>query len=350
MHLTLLSGVFFSKNVIGIWHPIAPFSKRLQPSEVKYSTFGRELLAIYLSIRHFRHYLEARTFYVETDHKPLTHALSSSPDRYSPRATRRLDFISQFTTDIRHIHGKQNPVADALSRVDIHALSIPTMIDVNLLAEAQHNDPELTSLHASSSLHLQDFPLPFSSGTILCDVTTSTPRPYIPSSLHPAVFASLHNLSHPGIRATQKLLTERFVWPGINKDVHQWTRSCTHCQKAKVTRHTAAIGTFATPDARSDHIHLDLVGPFPISAGFCYLLTCINRFTRSPKPYHCQISLQRPLPVPLSQDGSQSLVFPQPLLLIVVPSSKLLCLHHFPTFWAQNAFVPQLIIRVPMVW
>ena len=268
----------------GIWHPIAFFSKRLQPSEVKYSTFGRELLAIYLSIRHFRHYLEGRTFYVETDHKPLTHALSSSPDRYSPRETRHLDFISQFTTDIRHIHGKQNPVADALSRVDIHALSTPTMIDFNLIAQAQHNDPALTSLRASSSLRLQDFPLPFSSGTILCDVTTSTPRPYIPPSFRPAVFASLHNLSHPGIRATQKLLTERFVWPGINKDVRQWTRSCTHCQKAKVTRHTAApIGTFATPDARFDHIHLDLVGPLPISAGFRYLLTCIDRFTRWPE-------------------------------------------------------------------
>ena len=268
----------------GIWHPIAFFSTRLQPSEVKYSTFGRELLAIYLSIRHFCYYLEGRTFYVETDHKPLTHALSSSPDRYSSRETHHLDFVSQFTTDIWHIHSKQNPVADALSRVKIHALSTPAIIDFSLIAQAQLNDPELTSLRSSSSLHLQDFPLPFSSGTILCVVTTSTSPPYIPSSFRPTVFASLHNLLHPGICATQKLLTERFVWPGISKDGRQWTRSCIHCQKANVTRHTAApIGNFVTPDARFDHLHSDLVGPLPISAGFFYLLTCIDRFTRWPE-------------------------------------------------------------------
>jgi hypothetical protein len=39
----------------------------------RYSTFGRELLAVYLSIRHFRHHLEAHQFFVLTDHKPLTY-------------------------------------------------------------------------------------------------------------------------------------------------------------------------------------------------------------------------------------------------------------------------------------
>ena len=227
-------GSVLQQKCHGIRHPIAFFSKRWQPSEVKYSTFGRELLAIYLSIHHFSHYLEGR-FYVETDHKPLTHALSSSPNHYSPRETRHLDFISQFTTDIRHVHGKQNPVANSLSRIDNHAHSTPTTIDFSLIAQAQHNDPELILMRASSSLQFQDFPLPFSSSTILCDVITSTPCPYIPSSFRPIVFASLHNLSHPGIRAIQKLLTECFVWPGISKDVRQWTCSCTHCQKAKVT-------------------------------------------------------------------------------------------------------------------
>ena len=38
-----------------------------------------------------------------------------------------------------------------------------------------------------------------------------------------------------------------------------------------------------TPDARFDHVHLDLVGPLPSSAGQSYLLTCIDRFTRWPE-------------------------------------------------------------------
>ena len=38
-----------------------------------------------------------------------------------------------------------------------------------------------------------------------------------------------------------------------------------------------------TPDSRFDHIHVDKVGPFPSSEGYCCLVTCIDRFTRWPE-------------------------------------------------------------------
>ena len=97
-------------------------------------------------------------------------------------------------------------------------------------------------------------------------------------------FYSLCDLSHPGITATQRLVTQRFVWPSINKDVRTWTRNCIQCQRSKVHRHTVTpIGTFSTPDARFSHVHIDIVGPLPSSNGFRYLLTCIDRFTRWPE-------------------------------------------------------------------
>ena len=55
-------------------------------------------------------------------------------------------------------------------------------------------------------------------------------------------------------------------------------------RKFHVQRHTRAPpATFATPDARFDQVHIDLVGPLPPSNGFNYLLTCIDRFTRWPE-------------------------------------------------------------------
>ena len=70
----------------------------------------------------------------------------------------------------------------------------------------------------------------------------------------------------------------------MNKDVRQWAQSCLQCQKAKVHRHTVTpLGTFTTPDARFDHVHLDIVGPLPVSKGNIYLLTCVDRFTRWPE-------------------------------------------------------------------
>ena len=98
------------------WHPIAFYSKKLSETERKYSAFDRELLAVFRAIAHFRHYVEGHPFHVLTDHKPLCRALKSSTDR-SPRQTRHLAFISEFTADIRHIRGAENFTADTLSRI-----------------------------------------------------------------------------------------------------------------------------------------------------------------------------------------------------------------------------------------
>jgi len=98
-----------------MWCPITYFSKKLRLPETCYSTFDRELLAVYLAIRHFRHFVEGREFHIRTDHKPLIYALSTRADHHSPRQIRQLEFIAQFTSDIRYIKGLENAAADALS-------------------------------------------------------------------------------------------------------------------------------------------------------------------------------------------------------------------------------------------
>ncbi|PIK54100.1 gag-pol polyprotein [Apostichopus japonicus] len=188
-----------------------------QKAETRYSAFGRELLAVYLSIRHFRHLLDGRSFTVYTDHKPLTYAFASKPDRYSPREIRHLDYISQYSTDLRHIPGRDNVVADALSR-NVYGVTISSSpLDFTAIASAQQHDDELIQLRKSSSLKLTDVPLPAAEGTITCDVSTGTARPYIPQQFRRAVFDSLHSLSHPGINATKRLITQRYIWSKYTK-------------------------------------------------------------------------------------------------------------------------------------
>ncbi|GFY13818.1 hypothetical protein TNCV_985901 [Trichonephila clavipes] len=82
------------------------------------------------------------------------------------------------------------------------------------------------------------------------------------------------------ISASIDLIAKRFVWPGMRKDIKIMVRSCVKCQRAKVTRHTKSpIGTFALPDARFAHIHLDFIGPLPPSKGNQFCMTIIDRFT-----------------------------------------------------------------------
>ena len=67
------------------WCPVAFFSKKLKSAETKYSTFDRELLAVYLAIKQFRHFVEGRQFSITTDHKPLTFVLFTKSSKLTPR-------------------------------------------------------------------------------------------------------------------------------------------------------------------------------------------------------------------------------------------------------------------------
>jgi hypothetical protein len=92
---------------------------------------------------------------------------------------------------------------------------------------------------------------------------------------------SIHDLSHPGTKTTAKFIAHRFVWPGIQKDCCTWARACQACQLSKVSRHTVTpVGDFTLPPARFLHVHIDLIGPLPTSAGSTYCLTAVDRFTR----------------------------------------------------------------------
>ena len=88
----------------GSWHLLAFFSKTLTTAERKYATFDRELLALYPSIKQFRHYVEGRSFTAFTDHKPCVGAMTNAVDHTS-RQTRHLSFVAEFTNDVQHMSG-----------------------------------------------------------------------------------------------------------------------------------------------------------------------------------------------------------------------------------------------------
>lgn len=275
-----LGGVV-EQYVDGQWKPLSFFSKKLSPAQRKYSTYDRELLSVYAAIKYFRHFIEGKHFTIFTDHLPLTFAFAQNPDKASPRQARQLDFISQFSTDIKHIKGKSNIVADALSRIE--AIDCPNPINYQLFQEHQTLDSELQNILTdpqSSSLKLQKITFPGSSAPIYCDLHNQIIRPFVPNSLRKTIFNQFHNLAHPSIRATTKLISEKFVWPSMNKDLRNWTKACISCQKAKVHRHTLSpFQKLQVPDDRFQIIHIDLIGPLPPSNGYSYCLTCIDRYT-----------------------------------------------------------------------
>lgn len=278
----LCMGAVLQQQTTQGWQPLSFFSRKFNPAQQKYSAYDRELLAIYSAIKHFRHMVEGRTFIIFTDQKPLIYAFQQKADKCSPRQFRYLDFIGQFSTDIRHITGAQNIVADSLSRID----EINTTINFENLATAQQTDEELQKLLVlnSTSLQFTKLNLPGTSQELFCDISTSVARPFIPKDFRKTIFHSIHDLAHPGVRTTAKMVAQRFIWPSLRKDIKLWTKTCILCQKNKVTRHTiSTYGNFNLPETRFEHIHLDLIGPLPLVNNFRYCLTIIDRFTRWPE-------------------------------------------------------------------
>lgn len=281
-------GAVLQQFVSDMWQPIAFFSRKLNPAQTRYSTFDRELLAVYLAIKHFQYFVEGRDFTVYSDHEPLSFALFRKDDR-NPRQERHLDYISQFTNDIRFVRGIENVVPDTLSRTHIEALDL-IQSDLEELSKFQKCDPELEELlkndNEKSSFTLRSFPIRFSNETLYCEVSTNNVRPYVPSPLRKKIFHYIHDLSHPGIRSTRKKIAEMYFWPSMNRHISIWAKSCLNCQKNKIFRHTKSQSIpIKIPSGRFRHIHMDIVGPLPISEGKRYLLTIVDRFSRWPEAY-----------------------------------------------------------------
>ena len=207
-------GAVLEQKVAGHWRPLAFYSSRFRPNlteqnrplqlaDGQRSTTEQELLAGYRSVLHFRHLLEGRTFTWITDHRPLVGMMAKVTDPKSATQAQHLAFISEYTTDVRHVEGKKNAVADTLSRVEIDTVSLG--IDFRELARAQQQYPELPAVRtATTALQWQDVDI--GGARLLCDVSRWSPRPWVPASFRRPVYDRLHGLAHPGTRASVRLL------------------------------------------------------------------------------------------------------------------------------------------------
>ena len=100
----------------GIDHPIVYFSKKFNMYQRKYSTIEKECLALVLALQHFDVYLNATVHPVLafTDHNPLT--FINKMKNKNQRLMRWSLILQEYNLKIVHIKGKDNVIADALSR------------------------------------------------------------------------------------------------------------------------------------------------------------------------------------------------------------------------------------------
>ena len=160
-------------------------------------------------------------------------------------------------------------------------------IDYNTLSREQQTDPETDAYKTAVSNLIWEY-VPINNTQVLCDVSTGRSRPLVPTTFRRKIFDVVHGLAHPSIRSIIKLIKAKFVWHTMVKDIRDcMARSCDACQRCKVQRHIRTdIGTFPQPQRGFAHIHVDIVGPLPVSNEFRYLFT-LRGDSREMEGHHC---------------------------------------------------------------
>lgn len=145
-------------------HPIAYASRTLNDHEIKYSTTEKELLAVVWAIKYFRPYIYGKKFELNTDHQALKwlHTKYLGKDLNS-RLQRWILSLGEYNIKINYLQGKDNKIADFLSRIntDINEINtIEAVVESNegrqlhLLPKYEINNEEL----ANDNISIQPIP------------------------------------------------------------------------------------------------------------------------------------------------------------------------------------------------
>jgi hypothetical protein len=94
--------------------PVAYTSRKLSNAEQNYAAHEKELLAIMHALDKWRVYLLGNHFKIWTDHATLK--FFQTQPRLSSKQARWSEFMENYDYEIKYLLGKENHVADALSR------------------------------------------------------------------------------------------------------------------------------------------------------------------------------------------------------------------------------------------
>ena len=214
--------------------PVAFFSEKLSGAALNYPTYDKELYALVRSLETWQHYLLSKEFVIHTDHETLKHLRGQTT--LKKRHARWLEFVETFPYVIKYKKGKDNVVADALSRR--HTL-IVTMeakimgfehIKESYATDLDFNEAFRNTEKGAFGPYYQHGGFLFK-GKRLC-IPKGAMRELLVREAHGGGL-----MGHFGRDKTLSVLTEHFFWPHMKKDVENLCAKCTTCLKTKSRSH-----------------------------------------------------------------------------------------------------------------
>lgn len=256
-----LGGVIVQDNF-----PVAFYSRKLNSAQRNYTTMEKELLSIVETAVHHRGILFGFHICFHSDHKNL-----SFDNFQSERVRRWRLLLEEFDYEFKYTPGKDNMVADMISRYPIIQVNEKTVEHMNNVEE----DPEFPlcfdtiSNHQSSDQQLQQrmkqHPESYAERFVHnISLVFYKDKVAIPTTLvHPIIQWYHDNLNHPGITRTFETINMHFTYKGLKDLVKQHVSSCAICIKQKTA--TKKYGHLPPTTAQYrpwECVHIDLFGPW----------------------------------------------------------------------------------------
>lgn len=243
--------------------PIFFISKALSGPQLRWSTAEKEAYAIFYALSKLEPWLLDRVFQQETDHANLTfHSMKGSN-----KVLRWKLWLQQFQFHVKHIPGKENVVADMLSRAPV--VNNEGDQEAFLLA---FNYDECVSPHFSSLIGQCHSDMAGHHGV---ELTLSKIRRLLET------MRGQDNIQQQHVEVQQAVQDNK--WPFMRNHVKRFVRSCAVCQKHS-ERHVPEVRTERfTVNALQpmELVSIDTMGPFQESKqGYCFVVVIIDCFTR----------------------------------------------------------------------
>ncbi|KAJ1699376.1 hypothetical protein LUZ63_007888 [Rhynchospora breviuscula] len=274
--------------------PIAYLSKSLGPKNQGLSTYEKELLSLLTAVKKWRHYLSGGSFVIRTDQISLKHLLEQRVT--TALQHRGLCTLLGLDYTIEYKKGKENKVADALSRVEgqnwmvqqqcneLWAVSeiIPQWIQELLTSYTDDPWIESLKLKLQESSSQQHSNLTIHHGVIrykdrICVGTYGNWREKIVQALHDSTMGG-----HSGINVTYHKVKKNFYWPSLKQFIHDYVSSCHHCQlnKGEKVLPPGLLQPLPIPHEAWQSVGLDFITGLPKSKGRDVVLVVIDRLTK----------------------------------------------------------------------
>jgi transposase InsO family protein len=232
--------------------PVLFYSRKLLPAEMNYSTADKELLAIVQTLKKFQHYLRGTKYpvIVKSDHRNLRTFMTTK--ELNARQARWAEELSSYDFVIEHVKGKENVVADALSRRPDYEEAKEVDRRMKMFKEKEerlilNREFQVKMVHIESQDGID--------GKIREETKNDERHPEIPidedgyrrfnglilvpQSLEKEVIKRYHEdirEGHPGEARTVEKIQRNYYFPGTIRKVRKYIRTCDNCQRNKPIR------------------------------------------------------------------------------------------------------------------